>query len=331
MLIGGVTLFTACDDGEIPVSEFEFEASDLEFCYTEATDETVFYNANDTDEILYVVIDGEFSGLEELIEEDAIDANVVYNKYTDEVSSDAIFCNAVSTTYPISRSLIGVTGSTTITTSVVVDQDVEDDDNDDDGDNDLDNDGISNVEEGYNTTGDELLDTDQDSIPNYLDEDDDNDNVPTSDELDGDDLPIDTDGDGIFDHLDPDDDNDGILTRYEVNPENTDPTSTNNSTDDGVCFYLDENATDVVYEHIVEIDNSYETFYQTNVNFLNLELSNSGETVTYNIINLGTMTLSDTTDYTIRIGTDNKVTVVLKQDNIVDEIIIFETAEEENL
>lgn len=64
----------------------------------------------------------------------------------------------------------------------------------------------------------ECPDTDGEGTPDYLDDDDDDDGIPTIDEdLDGDGDPTndDTDGDGLPNYLDDDDDGDGIPTRTE--------------------------------------------------------------------------------------------------------------------
>src|SRR5690606_18119517 len=102
-----------------------------------------------------------------------------------------------------------------------------------------DNDGIPAHLEDINGNGKlDDDDTDGDGIPNYLDVDDDGDNVLTKDENpdpNGDgilDDAQDTDDDGIPDYLDSDDDGDGVLTRDEEtdtqdqNPRNdvSDPT-----------------------------------------------------------------------------------------------------------
>ncbi len=85
-----------------------------------------------------------------------------------------------------------------------------------------DNDGIPAELEDINGNGDLTDDdSDLDGIPNYLDADDDGDNVLTKEEepdpnKDGDISDAkDTDADGIPDYLDDDDDGDGVLTRYE--------------------------------------------------------------------------------------------------------------------
>ncbi|MEZ5538259.1 MAG: choice-of-anchor L domain-containing protein [Thiolinea sp.] len=78
---------------------------------------------------------------------------------------------------------------------------------------DTDGDGIAdNLEIGTDVT--KPLDTDGDGKINALDDDDDNDTIPTELENHGS-TQEDTDQDGKPDYLDDDDDNDGLLTRYE--------------------------------------------------------------------------------------------------------------------
>ena len=102
-----------------------------------------------------------------------------------------------------------------------------------------DNDGIPSEDE-YGPGGlTDPRDTDLDSIPDYLDEDDDNDNVRTISELqddldeDGDGDPLtnmlDTDGDTIPNYLDDDDDGDGIPTRLEDETVAQNPRNSENS------------------------------------------------------------------------------------------------------
>lgn len=80
--------------------------------------------------------------------------------------------------------------------------------------NDDDNDTILNRDEGcrYNT------DSDEDGVPDYMDNDSDGDGIADSLEA-GDNnpqtVPVDTDGDGLPDFRDPDSDNDGVLDRDE--------------------------------------------------------------------------------------------------------------------
>lgn len=97
-----------------------------------------------------------------------------------------------------------------------------------------DNDGVPANLENQDPNGDgdfsDALNTDGDTLPNYLDFDDDGDNIPTKDEdlnKDGDPTNDDTDGDNIPNYLDDDDDGDGVKTRDEEND-----TQDNNPTND---------------------------------------------------------------------------------------------------
>jgi hypothetical protein len=101
-----------------------------------------------------------------------------------------------------------------------------------------DNDGIPAEFEDDNSDGDfnhltNPLDTDGDGLPNYLDPDDDNDNVLTSSEMVNFDITLtnpfentlDTDNDGIPNYLDNNDDGDTVLTINEENfSQNLNPT-----------------------------------------------------------------------------------------------------------
>ena len=104
---------------------------------------------------------------------------------------------------------------------------------------DADADGVPNVFEDFNGDGDLTNDdTDMDGTPNYLDTDDDGDNVLTIDELlDADGNPVDTDGDGDVNYLDNDDDGDGILTLDEDANRDGDPTN-DDSDGNGIPDYL---------------------------------------------------------------------------------------------
>jgi len=116
---------------------------------------------------------------------------------------------------------------------------------------DNDNDGVATAQEDLN--GDGNLgndDTDNDGIPNYLDDDDDGDNVDTIVEITGigagiigaDYTFIDTDEDLIENYLDNDDDGDGVLTPFEDYNNNGNPLDddTNNN---GIPDFLDPEVT----------------------------------------------------------------------------------------
>jgi len=110
--------------------------------------------------------------------------------------------------------------------------------------NDNDNDGVPNYEEDLNHNGDLTDDdTDFDTIPNYLDSDDDGDNVDTSVERTATqnrnpNVFIDTDNDLIENYLDDDDDGDGVLTINEDYNNNGDPTD-DDTNFNGIPDYLE--------------------------------------------------------------------------------------------
>lgn len=104
---------------------------------------------------------------------------------------------------------------------------------------DTDLDGITDAAE--DTNGDLILendDADLDGVPNYLDTDDDGDNVKSHLEGTGD-----LDNDGILDFLDMDDDGDGILTRDE-DPSGDGNPANDDSDEDGLPDYLEPNNLD---------------------------------------------------------------------------------------
>ena len=211
----------SCDDGDIVVSNFEFDDATLEWC---DDFEFVFFKIQpDSNESIALA----FSTDEDFLNETGqiqIDLSgndqVVYRRFNSEVTSD-YFCNPIPPTSPIpSEELVSTTGLITVTTTAIEE----------------DQDGIeSSIED---STG--VLDTDGDGLIDIIDDDDDGDNIPTALEgiafnNDGTinvELSRDTDGDGILDYLDEDDDGDGILTRNEdangnLNPtdDNTDPSN----------------------------------------------------------------------------------------------------------
>jgi subtilisin-like proprotein convertase family protein len=113
---------------------------------------------------------------------------------------------------------------------------------------DSDGDGVLDIDEDLNNDGDVgNEDTDQDGTPNYLDNDDDNDLIPTAIEIGGIGAGsssssynyIDTDGDRRENYLDIDDDGDLIFTINEDYDQDGNPL--NDDTDnDGIPNFLDE-------------------------------------------------------------------------------------------
>ncbi|MGY8933881.1 MAG: hypothetical protein ACKVIM_06885 [Flavobacteriales bacterium] len=207
-----LSLFSSCNDGDIIVTDFNFEASNLNNCGGPGA--YVFYNINnslfaesislvlETSDILFLE-----SGTVEYVL-NGITYAVNYRKYDNDITDD-YFCSNIPPTMPsVTIEFLGASGIAVLTTIVTK--------NDEDG---IEEDSTSN------------LDTDNDGLLNYFDNDDDGDNVPTLNELGSEfltgnnEFPLDTDNDGIYDYLDIDDDGDTILTRYEDANADLDPTN----------------------------------------------------------------------------------------------------------
>lgn len=214
-LIGCLAL--SCDDGDV------FEVS-LEFDDTfEACGDVLLYKIKDTPpetlsiqfsgvELESFLLVGDDNRLEQTFQFSSNSNAFNYRTYsTTPVASD-IFCNDVP---PANIDILSDAESTSGTATVITVL-VEDD-----------NDGIPAEFEDINGNGDlEDDDTDLDGIPNYLDVDDDGDNVLTTaegvnfTEEFGLANAQNTDagsGDMIPDYLDNDDDGDGVATRDEEN------------------------------------------------------------------------------------------------------------------
>ncbi|MCH4552743.1 hypothetical protein [Aestuariibaculum lutulentum] len=209
--------YSACDDGDVLDVEFDFED---EFSVCTGTNGLVFYKTkNAPSESLSVRI-SELSSLSEIltlgdnnIYEETFSLSSTntfnYRMYSNSSLPSDLFCNDIpNSDVKITEDYEATSGSVTIRTVLTED----------------DNDGIPAILEDINGNGDLTDDdTDNDGIPNYLDLDDDGDNIRTIDENpdpNGDDNledAQDTDGDGIPDYLDADDDGDGVNTRDEEN------------------------------------------------------------------------------------------------------------------
>lgn len=327
ILFIGVFLLTACDDGDIIVTTFDYDGeTELSYC-----DDALDFDENNSDETLILYnINNEsyetialtftrngFNGtflriLDEngsLVEDSTVTVNlsntnrIIYRTYNNEVPSD-YFCQSIPPSSPqVSQEYISANGGSVEFRTTIMEQDDEDGipteiaaDNDYNG--------------PYETTdpSDENYDTDGDGIPNFLDTDDDNDNVLTINELDAEDLqaPVDpntgfadTDEDGIPNYLDEDDDGDGVLTRNEdlnarddlnengepiLNPED----DVNN--EDGIPNFLDPNNAESIDPPLQELrDNEISRRFRTIVIARNITLnnSNSDEQITLETLELG--------------------------------------------
>lgn len=211
LFIGACLISTqGCDDGDIITVELDFEDT---FSACEGVSDLVFYKTKDdpSESISVLISNFELDEVLEVGDNDSLtleeSATFYYRTYSDESLPSSLFCSDIPEEVTISSSESDACTAEIIT---VLTKDDED--------------GILAELEDLNGDGDLTNDdTDGDGLPNYIDFDDDGDNILTADENpdpDGDgDLSDaqDTDGDGIPDYLDADDDGDGVLTRDEEN------------------------------------------------------------------------------------------------------------------
>jgi hypothetical protein len=205
-------LFTlSCDDGDIITVEFDFEdtfssCGNLVFYKTKrepAESMSISFTGLTLAELLLV-------GTNDTLVTKTTSNTFNYRTYANAtLPSTGLFCtNIPSSEAQIIEDYESKNAEATITTVLIED----------------DNDGIPAALEDINGNGNlKDDDTDGDGIPNYIDVDDDGDNILTKDENpdpNGDKSLADaqdTDGDGTPDYLDNDDDGDGVLTRDEEN------------------------------------------------------------------------------------------------------------------
>ena len=211
-------LMLSCDDGDVFEVTLEFEDT-FESCGS-----LVFFKTKDSPpESLSIQLAGqsiedflevgEDNTFQEIFEFSSNNNAFNYRTYSSAPNADDVFCNDIPpANIDIVSDAESTSGTATVTTVLVED----------------DNDGIPAEFEDENLDGDNdpstnPTDTDMDGIPNYLDVDDDGDNVLTTaeganyTEEDGLANAQHSDTDGIPDYLDPDDDGDGVLTRDEEN------------------------------------------------------------------------------------------------------------------
>lgn len=263
--------FYTCDEGDIISVDLSFND---DFSYCGETDLILYKTLDDPVQSLSVLMEN--ITIEDLLEVDETTNTIEieksgtlnYRQYSSNTSLTNLFCNEV----PSSQVNIIDDDETDVT--VFINTVLTDDD---------DNDGVSKEIEG--TTNDK----DEDDILDYLDQDDDGDNVLTIDENpdpngDGNVSDAqDTDGDGTPDYLDDDDDGDGIKTIDEENDtQDQDPTNDKTDVDNpDVPDYLNANIVSEVtatayrahtihqvYEIIVSLsDVSLSTIYYENLYF----------------------------------------------------------------
>lgn len=262
-------LLISCDDGDLIVTDFNFENKKLQWC--EDSDTQVLFNLNN--DLVHEAIAFRFSlnnetsqflTTQEGVTTIPLSANnqIIYRVFDSQIES-SYFCNAIPPVSPkvVEEYRTTSGGEVLITTSLV-------------NNTDHDGDGVLSSQEGMSAE----KDTDLDGIPDYLDIDDDGDNIPTRIEIEVaaentvNNLP-DSDNDGTPDFLDNDDDNDGTLTRNEDWNMNNNPADDRNA--DGVPHYLNPAITDF-FENTNSRENTISRAFRYVVTVENLTLSKQG-------------------------------------------------------
>lgn len=266
--------FVGCDDGDLIVTSFDFEETNLEFCGGPGGYLFFKLNNNDTESLSVRLGTSEELFLASDTIEVALNGTsnfVVYRIFSSQVDN-SYFCNEVPPTTPTVDieyfASSGIASLETITTLV-------------------DNDNLDSEDEGTE-------DTDNDGLLDFFDFDDDGDNVPTLLELDtlnedGDNDPLtnpkNSDDDEIPDYLDPDDDNDGIPTRYEDTNMNLDPTDDVTDPSVGADYLNDQ----VQNSTVIDVYREHTYNYSSDVVLIlrDLSLSNGSETIIREFLNMG--------------------------------------------
>lgn len=239
-------LFYSCNDGDIITESLEFDDT-FNACDLNSNDNFTVYKTK-TDpfeslsfigdrtlaELFATTIDPDNDLLVNLVNDEnvsiAINSSNAFNYRNYDADPSNVFCTAIpQSSVSITNDAIATGGTAVFTVGLIED----------------DNDGIPAELEDINNNG--ILDdddTDGDGLPNYLDDDDDGDNVKTIDEGIVYDADTETltarntdeeseDPDNLIpDYLDNDDDNDGVLTINE-DTENINLDPTDDFTDGG--------------------------------------------------------------------------------------------------
>lgn len=239
--IFAATLLFSCDDGEIIVTDFNFENPQLQRCGDDEAHVLFKINNTGVNEAIAFRFNmqtpetGFFATEEGQLTIPINATNQIVYRVFDGPVDNSYFCNEIPPVSPrVTEEYRSTTGGEVIITSTLNTA------------TDHDGDGVLSVDEGMS----ENRDTDGDGIPDYLDIDDDGDNVLTRIELaveaeqSANGYP-DSDGDGIPDYLDADDDNDGVPTRNEDWNENLNPAD-DRDTDTRIPHYLNPDISDFI-------------------------------------------------------------------------------------
>ncbi|SHI79151.1 hypothetical protein SAMN04488096_104293 [Mesonia phycicola] len=318
LLLVTFVCLTACDDGDIIVTTFDYDSdTDLSYCTnaldtTYLVEEVQLYNINDdtNESIVFNFSRDGFTGtFDRIIENGSIVKDstitidlsttnkITYRIFDGEIPSD-YYCQSIPPSSPQVTQEYSTLDGGTVTLNISVTY--QDDD-----------DGIpteANASDDYSGPYEYLEnDNDGDGLPDPLDEDDDNDNVSTATEISENiegytdpstGLP-DTDEDGILNYLDNDDDNDGVLTRNEdlnaFDNENVVLNPTDDFNAEGIPYYLDENSSTEITVDQYKSNTIDRTFKTTVVaNNITLENSSTGEQITLSSLILGSFEISTT-------------------------------------
>lgn len=237
-LLCSALLLFSCDDGDIIVTDFDFDNQALNWC-GDFEDQVVFNLNNDqVNEAIafrFSLDTPELEFFSTEVGQISIPLNstnqIIYRVFDAEVD-DSYFCNEIPPVAPdVTEEYRSTTGGEVIITTTLKTA------------NDHDGDGVPSTAEGMA----EELDTDGDGIPDYLDIDDDADNLLTRVEIavEAENMAQgfpDSDNDGLPNFIDADDDNDGTITRYEDWNMNNNPADDVNT--EGLPHYLDPTLTD---------------------------------------------------------------------------------------
>jgi hypothetical protein len=297
--------FSACDDGNIITTTFNFdENTNLSLCQQSGVSVLHFIDQETNEAIAFQFSDDEFDGTFTGIDENTIEVSfninnsnrVIYRRLSDNISGNEYFCQEIPPGSPrVLEEFVSTTGGTATLQIRVFEQD--------------DNDDVPAELEDINGNG-ELFDDDSDGdgIPDFLDTDDDNDNVFTSsEELLADDedenvveidgvLYVDTDADTIPNYLDDDDDGDGVLTRNEdlnacEDPENPALNPDNDLNADGLQNYLNPDETESLsfnIDNIVKANTIRRSFFtQVVFNDITFENTSNNESLTFTSFIMG--------------------------------------------
>lgn len=290
-----LVLVWSCDDGNIVTTTFNFnEDTNLSLCRQDNVNVLYFIDQETNEAISFEFSDNDFDGTflgenDQTSFEFTININssnqVTYRRLSGSAMGADYFCQQVPPSSPqVVEEFISTSGGTATFSIRISDQD--------------DNDGIPAEIEGDG-------DTDGDGIPDFLDIDDDNDNVLTINErvvpTDEDEttveingvLYVDTDGDQIPNYLDNDDDGDGVLTINEDlnacdDPENPALNPGNDLNEDNLPHYLNNQISESNEINVVRPNEITRSFFTEVVfNDITFENQNNSESLSFTSFTMG--------------------------------------------